>query len=110
MDSSDAGGLLKLGALGRRRAQMCEGWTVSLTRSIAGACEVREAAVSTTVMPIPISASTRRRNRGMTSPGLYLRKSRKLMPPSANIASSMVILAMIIMPYEVPTKPPMLPT
>src|SRR5271167_4649146 len=83
---------------GLMRDQTCRAVTVSLTRSTAGGCEVTEAAVRTTVIPIPSSASTRRRRRGITALGLQLRSNRKLVPPNAISAPSITALAETITP------------
>ena len=58
--------------------------TVSFARSTAGGCEVSEAAVRMMVIPIPTSASSRCRNREVISEVLFLRSSKKLMPPSSS--------------------------
>src|SRR5664280_584441 len=97
-ESCASSGLANLGQWGLRREAMWAKSTVSFTRSTAGGCDVSEAAVRMMVMPIPTSASTRRRNRGPTASPLYLRNSKKLMPPSSSMAASMIALAETITP------------
>ncbi len=72
--------------------------TVSSGWSTAGGCDVSDAAVRITVMPMPSSASISRRSRGITWSFGALRSSRKFTPPSSSNTPSITALAPTITP------------
>jgi hypothetical protein len=63
------------GQSGVRRSTISGKVTRSWTRSIAGGAEVSEAAAKKTVMPMPISASAKRRSRSARVPSWWSNRS-----------------------------------
>jgi hypothetical protein len=99
IDRDSAGGLTRRGGrVGIMRSAISEIVAWNSVWSMAGGCDAMEAAIISTVMPIPISTSAKRRRRNWPRSSASERVELRFMAASSSSTASRVILAPVMMP------------